>query len=179
MKHLFLIVVTGLMLQQCRNKEETVSFSYPGKPLVPSSIQQQHDTLLNKLSVIALFGDSTGKLAIRLQELVAHHFKEEEDYVLPALGVLPLLANGKLPDESKELIRLIDKFRSNAAHMIAEHQLIKAYLSELAQMAVKENHPEIAEFEKELHKHSGEEEEVFFPAALLVGDYLKLKLPSE
>ena len=179
MKHLLLILVTGLILQQCRNKEETISFPYPGKPLVPSSIQQQHDSLLNKLSVIALLRDSTGKLAIRLQELVTHHFKEEEDYVLPALGVLPLLANGKLPDESKELIRLIDKFKSNLAHMIAEHQLIKAYLTELAHMAHKENHPEIVEFEKELHKHASEEEEVFFPTALLVGDYLKLKLPSE
>jgi hypothetical protein len=46
-------------------------------------------------------------------------------------------------------------------------------------MGLKENHPEITEFEKALHKHASEEEEIFFPAAFLVGDYLKLKLPSE
>ena len=37
------------------------------------------------------------------------------------------------------------------------------------------NHPEIIEFEKEVHKHAKSEEDVFFPAAILVGDFLKLK----
>lgn len=56
-----------------------------------------------------------------------------------------------------------------------EHQLIKAFMDELMQAAAVDNHPEIIELEQELQKHAKTEEEVFFPAAILVGEYIKLK----
>ena len=59
--------------------------------------------------------------------------------------------------------------------MIAEHQLIKAYMDEVVQAANKEHHPEVILLEKEISKHAAMEEEVFFPAAILIGEYLKLK----
>ena len=104
-----------------------------------------------------------------------HHFTEEEDYVLPALGLLPLLTSGKLPEQRKEIIQLCEKLKSQLSHLSAEHQLIKAFVDELMQAATIENHPEIIEFEKELQKHANTEEEVFFPTAILIGEYLKLK----
>lgn len=59
--------------------------------------------------------------------------------------------------------------------MRVEHQLIKAYLDELKQSAPRDYHPEIIEFKKVVHQHATTEEEVYFPAAILVGEYLKLK----
>jgi hypothetical protein len=104
-----------------------------------------------------------------------HHFTEEEDYVLPPLGILPLLASGKLPEQRKEIIQLCEKLKSQLSHLSAEHQLIKAFVIELVQVSTNENHPAIIEFEKELQKHANTEEEVFFPTAILIGEYLKLK----
>jgi len=104
-----------------------------------------------------------------------HHFKEEEDFVLPPLGLLPLLTNGKLPEQSKDVIQLCEKLKSQLSHLNVEHQLIKAYMEELMQVANNENHLEIIEFEQELQKHAKIEEEVFFPTAILIGEYLKLK----
>lgn len=103
-----------------------------------------------------------------------HHFEEEENFVLPQLGLLPLLASGKLPEQSKEVIQLCEKLKSQLSHLGAEHQLIKAYMDELMQAATNENHLEIIEFESELQKHANTEEEVFFPTAILIGEYLKL-----
>ena len=104
-----------------------------------------------------------------------HHFHEEEDFVLPQLGLLPLLASGKLSGHSKEVIQLSEKLKSNLTHLNVEHQLITAYLDELKQVAAKKHLPGIIEFEKELAKHANSEEELFFPAAVLIGEYLKLK----
>lgn len=104
-----------------------------------------------------------------------HHFKEEEDFVLPTLGLLPLLASGKLPEQINEVIVSTEKLKSKLSHLSLEHQLIKAYMDELMQAATNENHLELIEFEKELQKHANSEEEVFFPAAILIAEYLKLK----
>ena len=104
-----------------------------------------------------------------------HHFNEEEDFVLPQLGLLPLLASGKLPVQGEEVIQLSEKLKSNLSHLSVEHQLIKAYVDELKQVAAKKDLLEIIEFEKELQKHANTEEEIFFPAAVLIGEFLKLK----
>ncbi|HET9429601.1 MAG TPA: hypothetical protein VFO70_00430 [Chitinophagaceae bacterium] len=175
MKHFFLVLLFALFLSQCRYKEENAPILFPGKPEVPPSIKKEHEYFLDKIYKITLFRDSTGLAAVKLNDLMQHHFKEEEDFVLPPLGLLPSMAIGKLPEQSKEVTLMTDKLRSQLSHMIAEHQMIKVYLDEMMHAATKENHLEIIEFEKELHQHAKTEEEIFFPAAILIGEYLKLK----
>lgn len=175
MKHFCYILLLVLFISQCRPKEENIITQFSGKLEVPSSIKAEHKYLLDKIYKISLFQDSTGRVAIKLNDLMQHHFKEEEDYVLPPLGLLPLLSTGKLPEQSKEVIVLTEKLKSQLSHMSAEHQLIKAFMDELILVAAKENHPEIIEFEKEIHKHANTEEEILFPTAILIGEYLKLK----
>lgn len=175
MKYFCCILLLVLFTSQCRPKEENTITQFSGKPEVPSSIRAEHQYLLDKIYKISLFQDSTGRMAIKLNELMQHHFNEEEDYVLPPLGLLPLLSTGKLPEQSKEVIVLTEKLKSQLSHMSAEHQLIKAFMAELILVASKENHPEIIEFEKEIHKHANTEEEILFPTAILIGEYLKLK----
>lgn len=175
MKYFCCILLLVLFTSQCRPKEENTITQFSGKPEVPSSIRAEHQYLLDKIYKISLFQDSTGRMAIKLNELMQHHFNEEEDYVLPPLGLLPILSTGKLPEQSKEVIVLTEKLKSQLSHMSAEHQLIKAFMDELILVASKENHPEIIEFEKEIHKHANTEEEILFPTAILIGEYLKLK----
>lgn len=160
---------------QCRPKEENTVTQFSGKPEVPSSIKKEHKYLLDKIRKITLYQDSTGYEALKLYELMQHHFAEEEDYALPPLGILPLLANGKIPEQRKEIIQLCEKLKTNLSHLSAEHQLITAYANELMQAAIKENHPEVIEFEKELQKHANTEKEVIFPTAILIGEFLKIK----
>jgi hypothetical protein len=169
------LVLLVVLISKCRPKEENYIAPFPGKPEVPSSIKKEHEYLLDKIYKITLLKDSTGTAAIKLNELMQHHFKEEEDFVLPPLGLLPLLASGKLPEHSEGVIALTEKLKSQLTHITVEHQMIKAYMDELIMAAVKDKHPEIIEFENEVKKHANTEEEVFFPAAIMVGEYLKLK----
>lgn len=179
MKYFYYAFILVLFISACQPKQENTSIQFPGKPEVPASIKNEHENLLDKIHKLTLYKDSTGHVAIKLDELIQHHFKEEEDFVLPPLGLLPLISDGKLPIQGKEIILLTEKLKSQLLHIKAEHQLIKAYVEELMHAAAMDNHPEVIEFEKELHKHATTEEEIFFPSAILVGEYLKLKLVSK
>ncbi|HEX6170187.1 MAG TPA: hemerythrin domain-containing protein [Chitinophagaceae bacterium] len=176
MKYFFYSLLLVLFIGQCGHKEENPVTQFHGKPEVPSSIKKEHENLLDQIHRITLFRDSAGLVAIKLNDLMQHHFKEEEDFALPPLGLLSLLASGKIPEQSNEIILLTDKLPSQLTHLGVEHQLIKAFMDELRQADTNGSHPEIIEFEKELHKHANTEEEVFFPAAILIGEYLKLKV---
>ncbi|WP_081212150.1 hemerythrin domain-containing protein [Salegentibacter sediminis] len=169
------IIVILLFLNSCGNKDETKIPHFGVKPVVPSLILKDHKDFLDKLKVITSYEDSTGLAARELYEVMEFHFKEEEDYVLPPLGILPLLAKGELPKESGKIIQLTEKFRENSDAMLAEHQMIKHFLGEMMAAAWREKHPEILGYDKALEKHAELEEGILFPAVLLIGDYLKLR----
>lgn len=170
---IFYLVFVSLLIQ-CKNRDNNKFIDFKGKPPVPSTILQKHDYLISTISKWTTSGDSTARAAIKLKEIMDHHFQEEENYVLPALGALPAIASGKIPIESGDLLRMIEQYKANANHFLAEHQFIKAYMKELMSIAEKENHPGIIEFEKTLAKHAKEEEEVLFPTVVLIGEYLKM-----
>lgn len=175
-KQFCFFTITILFLSTCKPKEETVEIIFNNKPEVPNSILKEHEHLLESMRKITLYPDSTGTAAIKLYELMLHHFREEEDYVLPPLGLLPFLTDGNIPENSKDVILLTEKLKSQLTHMNAEHQMIKAYIEELLLIAKKEQQVEILVLEKEIHKHAVTEEEVNFPAAILIGEYLKQKI---
>ena len=60
--------------------------------------------------------------------------------------------------------------------MLMEHKSIVAALNHLADVAKQENKPEYVEFAEKLILHAQTEEEVSYPTAILIGEYLKLKL---
>ena len=62
--------------------------------------------------------------------------------------------------------------------MLQEHKAVVAALNNLVAAAEAENKPEHVEFAKKLMLHAQTEEEVLYPAAILVGEYLKLKLKN-
>jgi hypothetical protein len=70
------------------------------------------------------------------------------------------------------------KLRANYDRMIAEHREITAALQQLAAAAREEKKPQQAEFAGALMLHAQNEEQILYPAALVLGDYLKLKEPA-
>lgn len=175
MKNFWYLLFVILLFSHCRNKDKKSVSTFSEKPEVPASIKKEHDDLLEKLHKITSVNDSTGLAAKKLYNLMQHHFNEEEDYVLPPLGMLPQLTNGKIPEQTKNVIALTEKLKSQLNHMSAEHQLIEAFLHEMKQADTNQKYPEIIDLEKDVYKHAKIEEEVLFPASILVGDYLKLK----
>jgi hypothetical protein len=70
---------------------------------------------------------------------------------------------------------MTDKLKADLGQMLAEHKSIVAALRNLADAAKHANKPEYAEFADRLILHAQTEEEVSYPTAILIGEYLKLR----
>lgn len=173
MKNLGYLVLL-IFFSQCKPKTDPTLTQFMGKPKVPLSIKKTHEHLLEQIHGMTFYKDSSSQAAIKLENFMLHHFRDEEDLILPLLGLLPSLTKDKIPEHSKEIIRLSENVKLELNHMSAEHQLIKAFMNELKQAAATENLRAIVKFENEVLKHASSEEEVFFPTSILIGDYLKL-----
>ena len=92
------------------------------------------------------------------------------------LGLLPALAQGRITPEMKNALEMTERLKRDLPEMLAEHKAIVLALDHLTSVAKAEGQPQYARFAEKLALHARTEEEVLYPAAILVGEYLKLKL---
>ena len=101
---------------------------------------------------------------------------KEEEFALPPLGLLSLLAQGKVDHTMTTILGMTDRLKAALPDMLREHKVVVTALKKLIGAAKSEKKPEHARFAEKLMLHARTEEEVLYPAAILVGEYLKLKL---
>jgi hypothetical protein len=143
---------------------------------IPSSMLTEHKELHTTLAEIIKLSGKTGAAAEAVAKLLHPHFIKEEEYALPVLGLLPLLARGAVTPDMQAAIALTDKLKNSLPEMLKEHQQVVAALETMIQAAREENHPKAVQFAEDLKLHAKTEEEILYPSAILVGEYLKLKL---
>lgn len=142
----------------------------------PAVLHTEHETLHKMLKNAMEHTGKTGEAAKEVAKVLHPHFIKEEEYALPPLGLLPLLAEGKVLPEMKPVIALTDKLKAGLPEMLAEHKQIEAALQKLVKASKAENHPDATSFAKQLMEHAKTEEVVSYPTAILIGEYLKLML---
>ena len=143
---------------------------------IPRPLQLEHDELHATLANATKAGGKIGDAAKAVAQLLHPHFVKEEEYALPPLGLLPLLAAGQVTPEMRNVLTMTDRLREELPHMLQEHQAIVAALKMLADIAEQEQQREYAHFAEKLVLHAQTEEDVLYPTAILIGEYLKLKL---
>jgi hypothetical protein len=74
------------------------------------------------------------------------------------------------------IVTLTETLKSELPQMLAEHRAIVAALDELSAAARRATNAEVLAFADQLRLHAQNEEEILYPAAILIGEYLKLKL---
>ncbi len=142
---------------------------------VPKSIKLEHEELHEDLEEATMESGSVGDAAKAVLEVLQPHFLKEEEFALPPLGLLSKLSNGQITSEMKDAIAMADRLRAELNQMLSEHREIVARLKALTEAALKENKLEYVQFAEKLTLHAQTEEEVLYPAAILVGEYLKLQ----
>jgi hypothetical protein len=145
---------------------------------VPTSVQEEHEELHAELGSAMKAGGRTGEAARSVAKLMHPHFVKEEAYALPPLGLLADVARGLAAPEMLEVLTMTDKLKGDLPDMLEEHKAIVAALKELISAATEEGHSETASFARRLMHHAIIEEQVMYPAALLVGEYLRLRRQS-
>ena len=143
---------------------------------IPKSIKLEHEELHEDLEEATMESGSIGDPAKAVQEVLQPHFLKEEEFALPPLGLLSKLANGQMTQEMKDAIAMAERLRAELNQMLKEHREIVARLKTLTEAALKENKLDYVQFAEKLTLHAQTEEEVLYPAAILVGEYLKLQL---
>jgi len=145
----------------------------------PQSLRAEHDELHAQLAQAIGSGGATGEAAARVAQALHPHFLKEEEYALPPLGLLPVLAEGRILPEMKAAVGMAYRLKADLGHMLQEHKDIVAALEALKEAASSEGKEEAAHFAEKLMLHAQTEEEVLYPAAILVGEYLNLKLSEK
>lgn len=142
-------------------------------PSLLKSIQTEHDELLKTIHIMTGYPDSAGIIAKKTEELMVHHFEEEENYALIPLSYLQEISTGNIPENSDDIIRMSEYLISQQGHLNAEHQLISAYIGELTAAANDDQREDVRNFAERVMRHASAEEEIYFPAAILAGEHLK------
>jgi len=145
---------------------------------VPSSVRLEHDALHKELADVSLEPGPVGEAARELARLMHPHFLREDEYAMPPLGLLARLARDEITPDMADAIPLIARLKAEMPLMIDEHRAIKGALRNLEELATAEGKPEIADFARRLGLHAQSEEEILYPAAILVGDVLKQRLQA-
>ena len=121
-------------------------------------------------------GGAVGEAAKAVAKALHPHFVKEEEYALPPLGLLAPLSKGEVTAEMKSVLAMTGRLKKELTEMLAEHRTIVGLLEKLSAAAKKEGKSEFAVFAEKLTLHARTEEEVLYPASILIGEYVKLKL---
>ncbi len=143
---------------------------------IPKALMEGHHELGATLDEAAMEGGKVGREASSLIAVLKPHEMREEQFALPPLGLLPSLASGGLDYDMAAVKIMIDTFRAELPKMKAEHETILAAADRLAVAAVEEGKVQYVHLVEQLKLHVAEVEDVYYPAAILVGAYLETKL---
>ncbi|MBZ0158508.1 MAG: hemerythrin domain-containing protein [Alphaproteobacteria bacterium] len=144
---------------------------------IPSPLKAEHDELHQELVKATKEPGKVGEAARAVAEVLHPHFVKEEEYALPPLGILKVLAEGKPVSDTEKVIEMTERLKSELPRMLEEHEAIVAELEKLAEVACEENKPEYARFAEKLILHARTEEDVLYPASIVLGEYIKSKQP--
>lgn len=182
MKSILLVIITVLLCsllvkaQINNNNSRRINLNITNMKMeIPASLEAEHKDLHEALAKYTRLPGKTGTAAKKVAELLHPHFIKEEAYALPPLGLLSEIAKGQTISNSNEVIVMTDKLKNDFPEMVSEHKQIVGALKQLNEAAKSEKHPEVLHFTESLELHAKTEEEVLYPAAILVGEYLKLK----
>lgn len=143
---------------------------------IPHAMKVEHEELHADLTKAIQSGGETGAAAQEVAEALHAHFESEEKYALPPLGLLPALAAGKIVPEMAQVFQMTNTLKAELPRMLEEHRAIVAALKKMIEAAKQEKRMEHVTFAEKLMLHAQNEEEVSYPTAILIGEYLKLKL---
>lgn len=147
------------------------------KPKTPKAIRHGHENLCSELQAIINFRGNIGEKAEFLSHIMYAHFQKEEEYALPPLGLLLALSEGNWQVCSEEGIKMADILQSKLSELKKEHENILEALQGLKIAGEKENNADVKDFVNDLTIHVDVEDQVLYPATILIGNYLKhLKL---
>ncbi len=146
------------------------------KFMSPEPMKLEHDELHAELFKATKEPGKLGEAARAVAKVLHSHFVKEEEYAIPPLGLLQQIAQGGVTGEMREVLAMTDKLKAELPEMLEEHKQIVAALQPLTAIAKKKGKRGYVRFAEKLALHARTEEEVMYPASILIGEYVRMKL---
>jgi hypothetical protein len=144
----------------------------------PQSLATEHRELHEVLARASKEGGELGRAAEALETALAPHFEREEEIATPPLGLLPMLARQEATAEMRAVLPMTDALERELPQMFREHEAIRGALAKFRAVATKAGCEDYVRFSDGLAAHARQEEEILYPAAVLVGRYVKRTAPE-
>ncbi len=143
---------------------------------IPEAMRSEHAELHAELEEATRAPGRVGEAAREVARVLHPHFVREEEIALPPLGLLRELAWDGVSPAMADVLPLTDALKAELPRMIEEHRAIRAALENLAAVARAGGRPDVAALAARVMAHAAAEEQVSYPAAVLVGRYVRLAL---
>jgi hypothetical protein len=140
---------------------------------IPKPLQIEHQELHATLVKATKEPGGVGEAAREVARLLHPHFVREEEFALPPIALLADIALRGVTPQMAEVLPLTRRLKAELPAMLAEHERIVAALEKLRAAA---RGAELAEYERfadALVLHAQTEEQVLYPAAILVGEHVE------
>lgn len=141
----------------------------------PAVIVTKHQHLREALARAAADRGAVGDVARSLELTLSPHLKHDEDLVMPPLGLLRPLVDGAQPADVAKVAALVARIEREWPQRLAEHRIILDGARRLRDAAARERKPEFADLGDQLSTHAIIDDQVLYPASILVAKYLASK----
>lgn len=143
---------------------------------IPEPLKVEHEELHAELVALTKAPGKVGEAARNVAVLLHPHFVKEEEYALPPLGLLTPIAQRGVTPEMRAVLAMTEQLKKDLPQMLAEHQQVVGALKTLAEVGRVEGRPDAERFAEKLRLHAETEEQVLYPAAMLVGEQVLARL---
>jgi hypothetical protein len=142
---------------------------------IPEPMAIEHEAIHARLEAATLTAGAVGAAARELAAVLGPHFTRENQVALPPLSLLAPLARGEtIPGPAAAAaLAMSDTLRAELPRMLEEHVRIRAAAERLEAVARTHADQAAEELAHELQGHARMEEEIHYPAAVLVGTLLR------
>lgn len=137
---------------------------------IPEPLRIEHELLHSRLARATEEPGEIGQAAREVARLLHPHFIREEEFALPPLALLARVARDEMTADMVEVLPLTRRLKAEMGQMLQEHKHIVAALDKLRSAAIIAGKAEYEQFADALLLHAQTEEQVLYPAAILVGE---------
>ncbi|HEX6643948.1 MAG TPA: hypothetical protein VF037_04685 [Gemmatimonadales bacterium] len=146
---------------------------------IPADMKAEHDAIHGRLVAATTLPGRTGEAARALARVLHPHFVREEEIALPPLGLLEPLGRGEFTPDMAAVLAMTDALREELPRMLEEHAAVRRATMHLGEMARSEGQADAAELAVELAAHARADEQIFYPAAILVGEVVRNRAAAQ
>jgi hypothetical protein len=144
----------------------------------PTPLRAEHEALHATLGRAIKEPGAVGEAAREVARLLHPHFVREEAFALPPLALLAEVAHRGVDAEMAQVLPMTRRLREELPAMLEEHAHIVGALGQLRDAARAAGMPQYEQFADALVLHAQTEEQVLYPAAIVLGELVESRLAA-